>query len=69
MKLSEMTNLFIGYNESEDFRILICAFCAEEAADIAEEYRIDSKLDGKFEISEPLDDIDTVKFDCDYIVK
>ena len=44
MKLSEMTNLFVGYNESEDFRILICAFCAEEAADIAEQYRVDSKL-------------------------
>lgn len=69
MKLSEMTNLFIGYNESENFRILICAFCAEEAADIAEQYRVDSKLGGKFKIFEPMDDIDTVQFDCDYIVK
>ena len=69
MKLSEMTNLFIGYNKSEDFRILICAFCAEEAADIAEKYRVDSKLDGKFEINESTIDIAAVKFDCDYIVK
>lgn len=69
MKFSEMTNLFIGYNEYEGFRILICAGCANEASEIAEEYRVDSKLDGKFKIYDPPADIAAISFDCDYIVK
>lgn len=62
------TNLFIGYNAEEDFRILICAFDEEEAAELANEYRFDSNLEGKFEIQEIDDGIDNLHFDCDYII-
>lgn len=62
------TNLFIGYNVEEDFRILICAFDKEEAAELANEYRFDSNLEGKFEIQEIDDGIDNLHFDCDYII-
>ena len=48
----EFTNLFIGYNEEEDFRILICAFDREEAQNLVDEYRFDSKLNGHFDIFE-----------------
>ena len=61
-------NLFVGYNEKENFRILICAFCKEEAAEIAREYAADSKLDGNFEISAFEDDVTDTYFDCDYII-
>lgn len=62
------TNLFIGYNEEEDFRILICAFDKEEAYELAKEYRLDSNLDGEFEIEEVENGIDNIHFDCDYII-
>ena len=62
------TNLFIGYNEIEDFRILICAFDTEEASELAEEYRVDSNMDGHFDISEPIMSIDNTHFDCDYVI-
>lgn len=32
------TNLFIGYNEEEDFRVLICALDIEEANEIARQF-------------------------------
>lgn len=62
------TNLFIGYNEEEDYRILICAFDKTEAAELAREYQFDAKLNGSFEISEPENGIDNVHFDCDYVI-
>lgn len=62
------TNLFIGYNKEEDFRILICAFDKVEAKALAEGYRLDSKLDGEFEINEIDGGIDNVQFDCDYVI-
>ena len=40
------TNLFIGYNRKEDFRILICSFDEEKAAELANEYRLDAGLEG-----------------------
>ena len=61
-------NLFVGYNAKEDFRILICAFDMEKAAELAEEYRCDAVLEGKFEISEPEVGIDKIRFDCDYVI-
>ncbi len=64
----KFTNLFIGYNEEEDFRILICAFDKEEAYELANEYRFDSKLDGEFEIKEIEGGIDNIHFDCDYVI-
>ena len=36
------TNLFIGYNRTEDFKILICAFDKLEASELAEAYRYDT---------------------------
>ena len=68
MKVHELTNLFIGYNEEEDFRILIMAEDEATASEIAEEYCVDSKLEGHFEILECDDDIGELHFDCDYVV-
>jgi hypothetical protein len=62
------TNLFIGYNEEEDFRILICAWDKEQAQELANEYGFDSNLDGKFEIKEVESGIDNIHSDCDYII-
>ena len=62
------TNLFIGYNEEEDYRILICAFDKTEACQLAREYQLDAKLNGSFEISEPENGIDNIHFDCDYVI-
>lgn len=66
MKVTDMTNLWVGYNETEDFRVLICALDIQEAHEIANSYRLDSHLDGDFEISE-FNDINT-HFDCDYVL-
>lgn len=62
------TNLFIGYNKKEDFRILICAFDEVEAKELADEYRCDSNLDGDFVIEDTENGIDNIHFDCDYII-
>lgn len=61
------TNLFVGYNKEEDFRILICAFDETEANELANEYRFDSKMRGEFVITEA-EEIDNVHFDCDYVI-
>lgn len=66
MKVNEMQNLYIGYNSMMDFKILICAWDEDEAAEIARTYKIDSNMDGEFEISE-FNDINE-KFDIDYII-
>ena len=68
MKWYEMQNLFIGYNAEEDFRILICAFDKQEAAELANEYRFDARLNGYFEIEEIDGEIDNIHFDCDYVI-
>ena len=66
MKVTEMSNLWVGYNKDEDFRVLICAEDKQEAVEIAASYRSDSDMGGKFEISE-FDSADT-HFDCDYVL-
>ena len=66
MKITEFNGFWVGYNEVEDFRILISAFTKDDAFEIGEEYRVDSKMQGKFEISEFTDV--NMDFDCDYIV-
>lgn len=66
MKVNELTNLFIGYNKTEDFRVLICASDKIEAKEIADEYCLDSHMEGKFDIKD-FDDTET-KFDCDYVL-
>ena len=66
MKITDIRNLYVGYNEKEDFRILIGANDENEADTLAEYYRQDTKLEGEFIISE-FNDINT-HFDCDYII-
>ena len=61
-------NVFIGYNEKEAFRILISAWSKAEAIDLAEGYRKDAGLQGKFDVSEAPECIDNIRFDCDDIV-
>lgn len=62
------TNLFVGYNEEEDFRILICADNEFEAREKAEEYLIDAGLEGEFDIEEMEDKVIAMRFDCDYVI-
>lgn len=66
--LASFTNLFIGYNKEENFRILICAWDESEAEELAEGYRIDAKMDGKFVISEPQTDDCNDAYSCDYVI-
>lgn len=66
MKINELNNLWIGLNEEENFKVLICALDAEEAQEIAENYRLDSYMEGNFAITE-FSDVNTV-FDCDYVL-
>lgn len=65
MKIHEMTNLFVGYNETENFKILICAFDVIEAQELAREYGHDANLQGNWKILD-LDVGD--RFDCDYVI-
>lgn len=62
------TNLFVGYNETEDFRILICAFDQEEAQELADGYRFDSNMSGHFKVKKAEGGIDDIHFDCDYVI-
>ncbi len=69
MKITELTNLFVGYNESEDFRVLICALDEQEAMNIVRSYATDAHLSSDpsdWDISE-FKDVDT-HFDCDYVI-
>ena len=66
MKITDMNNLWVGYNKTEDFRILICAEDENTAADIADNYCRDSKMIGMFEILEFTNT--NTRFDCDYIL-
>ena len=66
MKVTDLDNLYVGYNEKEKFRVLICAFDKQEAYEIAAEYGSDSNLEGEWEISE-FSDVNT-SFDCDYVI-
>ena len=66
MKVTDLTNLWVGYNETEDFRILILAWDEDEALEVAENYRTDSNMEGNFVVSE-FTDVNQ-KFDCDYAI-
>ena len=66
MKVIGLTNLFVGYNKQEDFRVLICASDENEAKLISEEYCEESGMKGEFELSE-FDDVN-IQFDCDYVL-
>jgi hypothetical protein len=67
--MASFTNLFIGYNRTEKFRILIVADGEEEALEIATDYAKDA------DFNEPEDwcileaeKIDNLRFDCDYVI-
>ena len=66
MKANELNNLWVGYNKTENFRVLIVALDQEEAQEIVDGYCLDSNMEGKFEIAE-FDNLDT-HFDCDYVL-
>lgn len=66
MKITDLNHLWVGYNEKEDFRVLICALDEQDAQEIANDYCLDSHMNGKFEISE-FSDTNT-NFDCDYVL-
>lgn len=66
MRVNTMRNLYVGYNETENFTILICAFDRIEAQEIADDYCLDAYLEGKFKISEFEDR--EMRFDCDYVL-
>lgn len=64
----DFTNLFVGYNAEERFRILMVAEDEEEAFEVAEGYRRDAKLDGEFQIYEAGQDDCALHFDCDRVL-
>ena len=66
MKVTDLIKLWVGYNATENFRILICALDIEEARVIAAGYRYDNQMEGSFEITE-FSDVET-QFDCDYVI-
>lgn len=66
MNVNELTNLFVGYNKTENFKVLICAGDEEEAQEIADDYCEVSDMDGCFVINE-FSNINT-RFDCDYVL-
>lgn len=66
MKIKEMTNLWVGLNEVENFKVLIVALDKEEAQEIANRYCLDSQMSGSFVIEE-LSDM-SEDFDCDYVL-
>ena len=65
MNISDMTNLFVGYNIVLNFKVLVCAFDEQEAEEIVKDYAFDSLLEGDWEIKEYKED-DT--FDCDCVL-
>lgn len=67
MKINELTNLWVGINEAEDFKVLIVALDREEAQEIADSYCLDSHMEGDFIIKEFLDINE--HFDCDYALE
>jgi len=67
MKVNEMTNLWVGYNKTENFKVLILALDEAEAKEITEGYRLDVHLEGKFEIYE-FTDVNE-HFDCEYVLE
>lgn len=66
MSICDMTNLYVGYNDVEDFRVLIFASDVNNANEIAEEYRKDSDMQGVFDVG--CYHNKQIRFDCDYIL-
>ena len=68
MKVNELSNLWIGYNRDENFRILIYALDEEEAQEVANGYCSDAQMNGVFEVTEFENVNVLVDFDCDYVI-
>ena len=69
MKISNLTNLWVGYNKIEDFRILIIAYDEETATEAAIEYFCDSGMEAEPSYIEITEFTNTnIKFDCDYAI-
>ena len=66
MKVSELNNLWVGHNVKKNFTVLICALDEKEAYRIANDYRLDSKMEGEFDISK-FDNMH-IDIDCDYVL-
>lgn len=66
MKVNELTNLWVGINEIENFKVLIVALDKQEAQEIANSYCLDSHMKGDFKIKDFLDINES--FDCDYVL-
>ena len=64
MKITDIKNLFVGINKTENFKVLIMAANGEEALMIAESYGHEAGLKGEW-ITRFLEDTD-MNFDCDY---
>ena len=66
-KLEEMTNLYVGINNSgfSPFRVAIVADDMDAAQRIVDEYALDSGIDGPFVVTDQIAD---GRFDCDYIL-
>lgn len=71
MKINELDCIYIGYNKTEDFRILVFGCDENEAYEVAEGYRKDMEMEGEFEIHElpkDIEDLKHINFDCDYVI-
>ena len=66
MKITDFSNLYIGFNEYEKFNVLICALNIDDAQKVANEYGIDAELQGEFRVS-PYNG-SNIRFDCDYVL-
>ena len=66
MTVNKLANLWVGYNETANFTVLICALDEQEAHKIADSYILASRMEGKFEINQ-FDDVNT-HFDYDYVL-
>ena len=66
MKITELDNLYAGYNKTEDYRILICAYDIEDARKIAVSYGKGAGLTGEWEVTDELNP--DMEFDCDHVV-
>lgn len=72
MKITELNNLWVAFNKDEDFRVLVVASDLEEACDLIREYANDSHLEGIWdvkELSEVKDELNDLRFDCDYVIQ
>ena len=66
MKVNNLDNLWVGYNETENISVLICALDIEEAREIINVYSYEHIIDGEFEISK-FTDLNT-DFSYDYVL-